>query len=98
MSGRSVGALADCLYKGVIMDHKTVVGWAKNIMADCKRNGLTEQQTRDRIYNAALMVFSDDDDTITPEAVQKAKSVLGAVMPGATSPALMVATTPPDSM
>lgn len=78
------------------MDHKTVVGWAKNIKADCKRKGLTEQQTRDRIYNAALMVFSDDD-TITPEAVGKAKRVLGAVMPGVTSPALMVATTPPDS-
>lgn len=79
------------------MDHKTVVGWAKNIKADCKRKGLTEQQTRDRIYNAALMVFSDDD-TITPEAVGKAKSVLGAVMPGVTSPALMVVTTPPDSV
>jgi hypothetical protein len=78
------------------MDHKTVVGWAKNIKADCKRKGLTEQQTRDRIYNAALMVFSDDD-TITPEAVGKAKRVLGAVMPGATSPALMVATSPPEN-
>jgi hypothetical protein len=78
------------------MDHKTAVGWAKNIKADCKRKGLTEQQTRDRIYNAALMVFSDDD-TITPEAVGKAKRVLGAVMPGVTSPALMVATTPPDN-
>ncbi len=78
------------------MDYKTVIGWAKNIKADCKRKGLTEQQTRDRIYNAALMVFSDDD-TITPEAVGKAKRVLGAVMPGVTSPALMVATSPPDS-
>jgi predicted alpha/beta hydrolase family esterase len=80
------------------MDYKTVIGWAKNIKADCKRKGLTEQQTRDRIYNAALMVFSDDDDTVTPEAVEKAKRVLGAVMPGVTSPALMVATTPPDSV
>jgi hypothetical protein len=80
------------------MDHKTAVGWAKNIKADCKRKGLTEQQTRDRIYNAALMVFSDDDGTITPEAVGKAKRVLGAVMPGVTSPALMVATTPSDSV
>lgn len=79
------------------MDHKTAVEWAKNIKADCKRKGLTEQQTRDRIYNAALLVFSDDDDTVTPEAVGKAKRVLGAVMPCATSPALMVATIPPDS-
>ena len=79
------------------MDHKTAVGWAKNIKADCKRKGLTEQQTRDRIYNAALLVFFDDDDTVTPEAVEKAKRVVKAVLPGATSPALMVATTPPDS-
>jgi hypothetical protein len=79
------------------MDYKTVVGWAKNIKADCKRKGLTEQQTRDRIYNAALMVFSDDD-AITPEAIAKAKRVVKAVLPGKTGGALMVATTPPDSV
>lgn len=79
------------------MDHKTVVGWAKNIKADCKRKGLTEQQTRDRIYNAALVMFSDDDDAITPAAVRKAKKIVKAVMPGETSPALMVAITTPEN-
>ena len=79
------------------MDYKTMLAWAEKIKARCEREGLPAQQTRDRIYNAALVMFSDDDDAITPAAVRKAKKIVKAVMPGETSPALIVAITTPEN-
>lgn len=79
------------------MDQGFMLDWAERLKARCLREGKGEQDTRDRIYNAALVMFSDDDDAITPAAVRKAKKIIKAVMPGETSPALMVATTPPEN-
>ena len=47
------------------MDYKTMLAWAERLKARCLREGKSEQDTRDRIYNAALVMFSTDD-TITP--------------------------------
>lgn len=79
------------------MDQGFMLDWAEKIKARCEREGLPAQQTRDRIYNAALVMFSDDDDAITPAAVRKAKKIVKAVMPGPASAALIVATTPPEN-
>ena len=76
------------------MDHNSMVAWAEKVKARCEREGLPAQQTRDYIYNSALVMFSGDD--ITPADVRKAERVVKAIMPGVTSPAIMGAFIEPN--
>ena len=75
------------------MDYETMLAWAERLKARCLSEGKTEQDTRDRIYNAALVMFSDDD-AITPAAVRKAERIIKAVMPGPASAAVLMVAVP----
>ncbi len=73
------------------MDYETMVEWAHRIAERCKREGRTEQQARDEIFNSALVQFSDDWDDITDEAIEQARRVVAAVLPGPATGAIIAA-------
>ncbi len=75
------------------MDYETMVEWAHRIKARCTREGKGEQDTRDRIYNAALVMFSSDD-TVTAAGKRKAERIVKAVMPGPASAAVLMVAVP----
>lgn len=50
---------------------------------------MNEQQARDEIFNSALVQFSDDWDDISAEAIEQARRVVAAVMPGAAAGAIL---------
>jgi len=81
--------------QGVIMDYTTMLAWAERLKARCLREGKGEQDTRDRIYNAALVMFSTDD-TITAAGKRKAERIVKAVMPGPVQPAVLMVAVPPE--
>lgn len=63
------------------MDYDQMLAWAERLKARCLREGKSEQDTRDRIYNTALVMFSTDD-TVTAADKRKAERIVKAVMPG----------------
>jgi hypothetical protein len=71
------------------MDYETMVEWAHMIAERCKRGGRTEQQTRDEIFNSALVQFSDDWDAISAEAIEQARRVVAEVLPGPAAGAIL---------
>ena len=73
------------------MDYETMVEWAHMIAARCKREGRTEHQARDEIFNSALVQFSDDWDDISAEAIEQARRVVAAVLPGPATGAIIAA-------
>ena len=75
------------------MDYETMVEWAHRIKARCTREGKSEQDTRDRIYNAALVMFTSDD-TVTAAGKRKAERIVKAVMPGPASAAVLMVSVP----
>ncbi len=75
------------------MDYKTMLAWAERLRARCTREGKSEQDTRDRIYNAALVMFSADD-TITPAGKRKAERIIKAVLPGPANAAVLMVFVP----
>ena len=75
------------------MDYKTMLAWAERLKARCLSEGKTEQDTRDRIYNAALVMFSSDD-TVTAAGKRKAERIVKAVMPGPASAAVLMVSVP----
>lgn len=75
------------------MDYETMLNWAHRIKARCLREGKSEQDTRDRIYNAALVMFSADD-TVTPAGKRKAERIVKAVMPGPASAVVLMVAVP----
>lgn len=78
------------------MDYETMVEWAHRIAERCRREGRTEQQARDEIFNSALCMFADDD-IITAVTKRKARKVVAAVLPGPATGAIITVKMPePD--
>ena len=40
------------------MDYKTMLAWAERLKERCTHEGKSEQDTRDRIYNAAVLMVA----------------------------------------
>lgn len=70
------------------MDYETMLDWAHRIKGRCEREGKTEQQTRDEIFNSALCMFAVDD-IITAATKRKARRVVAAVLPGPATGAII---------
>lgn len=75
------------------MDYETMLAWAHKIKARCEREGKTEQQTRDEIFNSALCMFAVDD-IITATTKRKAQKIVDAVLPGTATGAIITVKMP----
>lgn len=75
------------------MDYKTMLAWAERIKARCGREGKTEQQTRDEIFNSALCMFAVND-FIMAATKRKAQKVVDAVLPGPATGAIITVKIP----